>query len=90
MLEEHQFEESGLEKIILIREENWIPNTHRNLNQMKTQHKSTKKVSTQKQEIKPLKPKLQAQTKGTVKCKGGQQKGQIVVQEPKIRELTQH
>ena len=52
-----------------------------NLNQTKSQHKSTnKKASTQKEEIKLLRPQLQAHIKGSVKCKGNQQKSQIAMQ----------
>ena len=40
------------------------------------------KASTQKEKIKHLRPQLQAPTKEIVKCKGGQQKPQIAVQEP--------
>ena len=46
-----------------------------NINQTKSQHKST-----QKEEIKLLRPQLQAHIKGSVKCKGDQQKSQNVVQ----------
>ena len=80
-----------LEEIILIREENRIPDTHRNLNQTKSQHKLTnKKASTQKEEINFLRPQLHAHIKGSVKCKGDQQKSQIEVRHPKRTELTQH